>query len=73
MVLLLPLAVTYMGEAASVAPAPAITYGAAPAMTHSAPPIVTHEAPPPPVALHVTYMGGEWLNPHQHSHMELQL
>ena len=36
-------AVTYMGEAASVAPASATTYGAAPAMTYLAPPAVTYE------------------------------
>ena len=45
-----------MGEAASVAPASAITYGAAPAMTHIAPPAVTYEAPPHVVPT-MTYMG----------------
>ena len=47
---------TYMGEAASVAPASAITYGAAPALTYLAPPAVTYEAPSH-VGPAVTYMG----------------
>ena len=48
--------VTYVGEAAPVAPASAIKYGAAPAMTYLAPPAVTYVAPPP-VAPDMTYMG----------------
>ena len=44
------------------------THGALP-VTCSAPSAVSCAAPPP-VAPAVTYMGEEWLNPHQQSHME---
>ena len=42
-------AVTYMGEAASVATAPAVTDGAPPVVTYSGPPAVTY-SPQPQVA-----------------------
>jgi len=54
--------VTYMGEAAPVAPAPAVTYGAPPVVTSSGPFAVTYSLPPQ-VAPAVTYMGAAPIAP----------
>ena len=56
------LAVTYMGEAASVAPAPAVTYGAPPFVTSSGPYAVTYPLQPQ-VAPAVTYLGAAPIAP----------
>ena len=55
-------AVTYMGEAASFAPAPAVTYGAPPVVTSSGPHADTYSLQPQ-VAPVVTYMGAAPIAP----------
>jgi len=60
------LAVTYMGEAAPVAPALAVTYGAPPVVTSSGPFAVTYSLQPQ-VAPAVTYMGAAPIAPATYS------